>query len=296
VQGHADAGLRADAGTLSVAGSALSGNGANDVAAMAGVMVSVTDSMLTSASGYGLYADRPASLTLTGSALSNHTAYPVYLALGGAPPALSVSGNTVAANAVNGLALTGTLGAAGAPAGLTLPLLPGLPYVVPGGLAVAGGSTLTLPAGLVVKFANTGSYLDVSGTLRAEGVAGAPVVLTSLHDDAVGGDTNNNGVASAPGPGQWGAVIARAGSTVALEGAELRYGGSGAAGSAGGLFNQGGAVSVVGSGLSRNAGFGLYQSGGTAALADVTLSGNGAFGLAGCRGTPTRGCGPTPAP
>jgi hypothetical protein len=69
-------------------------------------------------------------------------------------------------------------------------------------LGVAAGTTLTLGAGVIVKF-DGNRLFTVSGTFVAAGVAGSPVVCTSVHDDAYGGDTNQNGAATTLTAGQW---------------------------------------------------------------------------------------------
>ena len=73
---------------------------------------------------------------------------------------------------------------------------------------VASGGTLTFTPGVVVKFylpPNPG-YLRVDGSLVAVGTIAQPVVLTSLKDDTHGGDTNSDGSATSPSPGDWTAL------------------------------------------------------------------------------------------
>ncbi|MCA8953157.1 MAG: hypothetical protein KDE27_26835, partial [Planctomycetes bacterium] len=69
-------------------------------------------------------------------------------------------------------------------------------------LAVNGGVTLTLQAGVIVKFTAAGSLFNVAGNLQVTGTAQSPVVLTSLADDAVGGDTAKDGP-TVGSPGDW---------------------------------------------------------------------------------------------
>lgn len=69
------------------------------------------------------------------------------------------------------------------------------------GIGVPTGQTLTIQPGAIVK---VGGCVGISGTVVAQGTALAPIVFTSIHDDSAGGDTNGNGNATSPQPGDWG--------------------------------------------------------------------------------------------
>ena len=97
--------------------------------------------------------------------------------------------------------------------------------LVDGGMSVAFGAKWTIDPGIVLKM---GGSITINGALIADGKPDSLIVFTSIHDDAHGGDTNNDGALTSPARGNWSyiefASISDDVSTV-LDHCRFRYGG-----------------------------------------------------------------------
>ncbi len=118
--------------------------------------------------------------------------------------------------------------------------------------SVSSGGRLILAPGTVIK-QKPDQSLDVYGQLEANGNAANPVVFTSYADDAYGGDTNGDGNATQPAPGDWHRIFVSG--SAAFEHSLVRYGAGTNAVDGALIYTQGGAnVSIANSILSQ----GLY--------------------------------------
>ncbi len=102
-----------------------------------------------------------------------------------------------------------------------------MPWYLDATMTIPAGATLELAAGLLLKVDLYTSINVSGGTLNTHGAAGQPVLITSIRDDAAGGDTNADGTATSPARGNWARLYYASGGTGALDGLELRYAGYG---------------------------------------------------------------------
>ncbi len=138
------------------------------------------------------------------------------------------------------------------------------PYVVTGAITVNSGVTLTIEAGVTVKF-NGGQYLDVNGTLVANGTTPAPITFTSS--------------AATPTAGSWLAVHFKPGSSSSsqLTYASVLYSGGWNAGVA--VESSSPTIDHVTVSSSSSDGIKVMGTGSAPTITNCTLSSNAGYGV-----------------
>ena len=83
----------------------------------------------------------------------------------------------------------------------------GMVLVAQGAIGMGAGGDLTILAGTKIKFKSNQGIAPGAGPMRILGTSEHPVILTSYHDDSIGGDTDQS--TTAPKPGDWGGLRAQ---------------------------------------------------------------------------------------
>ncbi len=166
-----------------------------------------------------------------------------------------------------------------------------LPYVV-SSASIPSGSSLTIAPGAIVK-AKTDTvpfYVDGTLTIGAPSVTES-VIITSIKDDTVGGDTNNDGGATTPQAGDWMKITMNAGSTVSIAHASIKYGGATPPNSwTGGYFtyplieNNGGVLNINHTQFAQSKYYGVLQNSGTTTISNSTLTNIVKYGVTASQG------------
>jgi hypothetical protein len=155
-------------------------------------------------------------------------------------------------------------------------------YVIDGcTVAVEPGATLRIEPGTIIKMWHWDWKLRVRGTLIAEGTAVAPIVFTSLRDDRYGGDTNADGDASAPAPGDWGLLAFDAGAQGRIQHARISYGGYFSGFGLEGMVESRGAsdVSIEDVTIASSASDGIYVQNSSPLVLRTLFSDNARYGI-----------------
>lgn len=80
------------------------------------------------------------------------------------------------------------------------------PYVVTANYTIGPGATLTIEPGVVIK-ARPNFNIRAEGRIVAQGTNDNRINITSIKDDTVWGDTNDDGNSSTPAAGNWSGII-----------------------------------------------------------------------------------------
>ncbi len=163
----------------------------------------------------GLYLSDAAAIVDTNT-FSNNTQKAVYSygLLG------KFTNNNASQNGKNGIVLGGNLAATGSTSTLKAD---NIAYVFSEeNPVVPANSALAVESGAIIK--GSGNGLQVNGRLTLNGENSGDIILTSLYDDTIGGDTDNS--VNSPGPGNWPGINLASNASFQGKGFTMRYAGS----------------------------------------------------------------------
>lgn len=255
-------------------------NGINGISALDASPI-LRHSQINAHTGYGLRLEAaaiPSLPTIQANEFNNNGTYPALILLTAGGLGDGISANRGADNGLlNGIYLQGRF-----TRDTDLAINhPNFPYIL-ADLHIETGVHVNLEPGLVLKFGPlSGSipergqgHLTLGGTLIASGHSDAPVVFTSVWDDAHSYDTNRDQAASQPLPGDWGGLIIEPGGLLDIDFGRFLYAG---AASTPAILNNG-ALTAANTVVRFSAGHGI-AGGGSFDLRDAYLANNAGDGL-----------------
>jgi hypothetical protein len=189
--------------------------------------VSIQNSDIAAAKGYGLNAGAaPPGTVIRGDGFAANL-YP--LLIGGG---ISIDNSNIFTakddppNKHNAVYVTPSATIAGSGESVDWSLI-GVPFILQAKDLVEAQGTLTLGPGVILKGFDLQSRLSVAdANLIVAGTSSRYVVMTSYLDDAHGGDTNGDGMATTARPGDWRGLILKGTAKATIQRLRILYGGA----------------------------------------------------------------------
>ncbi len=179
------------------------GNGNYGAVSFTNASGAVQNSVISGSYYYGVWCNGQSSPLIQNVTIENCRLDPIAMSLKANP---QFSGISFTANGSQGIfILEGTLSSDAALAQRDVAGISNIAYILQN-LTISSNALLTLEPGVVLKFQNYG-YIRVQGALSAVGTAEDNIILTSIYDDSVSGDTNNDANNTGPGAGNWDGVF-----------------------------------------------------------------------------------------
>jgi len=153
----------------------------------------VQNNTITANTIHGLYCDGGAP-AVNSNSFTGNTQYAAYL---NGVTITSYSGNTGSGNGKNGLRVSGNV-----TSDQTWTSESGFPIILGSNVYVNDEMTLTFSPNTVIKGEQYGNFVCY-GSINSVSTTGNDIIFTSVKDDNYGGDTNGDGSATLPAPGDW---------------------------------------------------------------------------------------------